>query len=110
MIGDDLSVFINDDFAHRCTHVPATGPTVQFRGILSTVDEDRYGGQVMAGVTVLHYPTAAASLRAGDMVTTQVATVPPAVPAAPVTWTVHRSPERLVDGAESMCYLTPAPT
>lgn len=107
MIYDDLAVFINDDFAHHCTHTPATGPSVQFKGVLSTVDDDRFGGQVMAGVNVLHYATAAATVRQGDTIVTQKLVPPNATPPAPVTWRVHRSPERVVDGAESVCYLSP---
>jgi hypothetical protein len=98
MIDDDLDVFYDtDDFAVRCT-VVASG--VQFAGILGTVDDERFGGQAMAGVHVLQFPTEAADPRKGAEITTQKGT------AQAEHWEVLRSPERVVDGRESVVYLT----
>lgn len=99
MIDDEFDVFYDtDDFAVQCTVQPS-GPS--FGGILAVLEDERFGGQVMAGVHSLQYPTAVADLRKGEQLTTQAG-------AGPVQhWEVLRSPDRVVDGRESMALLTP---
>lgn len=99
MIDDEFDVFYDTaEFAVVCTVQPAGVP---FGGILATVDDERFGGQVMAGVHSLQYPTAAADLRKGDDLNTQFGTEPVKL------WEVLRSPDRIVDGRESLALLTP---
>ena len=103
----ELDVFYDTaDFAVRCTASPSGDV---FAGTLSTVEDERFGGQVMAGVHVLQYPTGAATLRKGDTVVTQALDATGAPQGAATTWTVHKSPDRVVDGAESIVYLLTAP-
>lgn len=99
MIDDEFDVFYDtDDFAVHCTVQPG-GAT--FGAILAVLDDERFGGQVMAGVHSLQYPTAAADLRKGQQLTTQAGT-------GPVQhWEVLRSPDRVTDGRESLVLLTP---
>lgn len=108
MFDDELDVFYGDDFTVACTRSRPGDSDVQFRGILSTVDEALFERQVTAGEHQLQFPTSAVELRPKDVVrtvrTTEAGTVLPAQ-----VWRVLRSPERVVDGAESIVYLTPAP-
>lgn len=109
MISDELDVFYDtSDFAVQCTRSRPGEDDAAFTGILSTLDDERFGGQVMAGVHQLQYPTAAADLQPDDALVTQVldATGAPAGDAR--LWTVLRTPDRVVDGAESLALLTPA--
>lgn len=107
MIEDEFSVFYDTaDFAVRCTVQPAGAV---FAGTLATVEDERFGGQVMVGVHVLQYPTAAATLRKGDTLVTQALDAAGLPQGAATTWTVHKSPDRVVDGAESIAYLLAAP-
>lgn len=106
MFEDEMAIFYDtSEFAVQCTAAPSGAV---FAGTLSTVDDERFGGQVMAGVHVLQYPTAAAVLRKGDAIVTQ-ALHPDGTPqGAPTSWTVHKSPDRVGDGAESVAYLLAA--
>lgn len=109
MFDDELEVFFDeDDFAARCTRSRSGVADVQFPGILASVDEALFEGQVTAGMHVLHYPTAAVDVQAQDVLTvirtTELGTQLPAQ-----VWRVIRSPERVVDGAESRVFLTPDP-
>lgn len=109
MFDDELDVFYStDDFAHECTSSRPGESDQHFTGILSTVDRDLFDGHLVAGVHVLRYPTAAASLAVDDIVRTQ-RTVSAGEPPPAETWRVLRTPERVVDGAESDVHLVPEP-
>lgn len=107
MLDDDLSVFFDtDDFAHVCTPSRAGVPGTPFAGVLGTVDESLFDGHITAGTHALRFATASAQLLPGDLVVTQ-ATVATGTSPPSQTWRVHRPPERVVDGAESECWLVP---
>ncbi len=108
MFDDELDVFYGDDFTVACTRSRPGDSDVQFRGILATVDAALFEGQVTAGQHQLQFPTSAVEMLPGDVVrtvrTTEDGTVMPAE-----VWRVMRSPERVVDGAESVVFLKPDP-
>jgi len=108
MFDDEIDVFYSDDFAMTCTRSRPGENDVPFKGILATVDAELFSGQVTAGQHQLQYPTAAVDLQAEDVLrtvrTTEAGTVLPAE-----VWRVMRSPDRVVDGAESVVYLKPDP-
>lgn len=106
---DDLAVFYppGEGTVQATRSRPGEDDAV-FTATLSEGDEDRFDGQAMAGVAVLQYPTAAAGLQPGDALATVAAdSAGVALPAR--LWRVLRSPERVVDGAESRAYLKPEP-
>lgn len=109
MFDDELDVFYSPaDFALDCTRSRPGESDVQFTGILAAVDAAQFEGQLSVGQYTLQYPTAAADLLAQDVVrtvrTTEAGTVLPAE-----VWRVMRSPDRMVDGAESVVFLKPDP-
>lgn len=105
MFDDDLAVFFDTaDFAHTCTPSRAGVPGVPFAGILGTVDASLFDGHITAGTHALRFATAQAQLQPGDQVVTQ-ATAADGTLLPAQTWRVHRTPERMVDGAESECWL-----
>lgn len=108
MFDDELEVFYCEDFTVECTRSRPGESDVAFRGILATVDADQFDGQLTLGQHSLQYPTAAADLQAQDVLrtvrTTEAGTALPAE-----VWRVMRSPERIVDGAESVVYLKSDP-
>lgn len=107
MFDDDLAVFYDAaDFARTCTPSRAGVLGAPFAGILGTVDASLFDGHVTAGTHALRFPTAAAQLLQGDQVVTQ-GTAASGTPLPAQTWRVHRTPERMVDGAESECWLVP---
>lgn len=109
MFDDELDVFYDeDDFAVLCTQSRPGENDVQFSGILAVTDESRFDGHVTAGVCVLRYPTAAAALAQEDTVRTQ-RKGEDGVLAPAEAWRVLRTPERVVDGAESEVYIKPDP-
>lgn len=109
MFDDELDVFFDEgDFAARCTRSRPGESDVQFAGILATVDVDRFDGHVTLGQTVVRYATAAVDLLAGDVVRT-VRTTESGSELPVEVWTVMRSPERVVDGAESDAFLKLTP-
>lgn len=106
---DDLAVFYSeDDFAHRCTRERPGEDDATFGGILATADESRFEGNLQTGVHVLRYPTAAADLQPDDIVRTQRLKADGTY-TEPEAWRVLRTPDRLIDGAESQAFLTPDP-
>jgi hypothetical protein len=108
MISDELDLFYDTgDFAVRCTRSRPGEDDATFSGLLSTLDDERFGGQVMAGVHQLQYPTAAAGLQTDDTLVTQALDAAGAPVGDARTWTVLRTPDRVVDGAESIALLTP---
>jgi hypothetical protein len=100
MIEDDLSsvFFDTDDFATALQKVVDGLPVLPgFAGIMAEADEEALQGFVVGTVRQLHYPTAAATLEEGDLLTDGT-----------TTWRVLRPGRVLLDGAESGCYLIPA--
>lgn len=107
MFDDEMSVFFDeDDFAVACTRQRPGETDVQFSGILSTLDAALFEGQATTGQHTLQYPTTAVDMQAQDVLltvrTTEAGTVLPAQ-----TWRVLRSPDQVVDGAESIVLLAP---
>lgn len=108
MFDDELDVFFDeDDFAVQCTRARPGEDDVAFSGILATVDADLFEGRATVGTHVLHYPTAA-DVAMGDVLRT-VRTNEAGQAQPEEVWRVLRTPERVVDGAESVAYLQPAP-
>lgn len=98
MITDDLaSVFYStDDFATALNKVEAGALVLPgFAGILAEVDEEGLQGFVVGTVRELRYPTAAATLTEGEQITDGT-----------TTWRVLRAGRVVLDGTESVCYLT----
>lgn len=109
MFDDELSVFYDeDDFAVRCTRSRPGESDAQFAGILAVIDADQFDDRVTLGMHRLQYPAAAADLLTGDVLRTQRRTEAGTLLPAEV-WRVQRTPERVVDGAECIVYLTPDP-
>ena len=108
MFDDELDVFYGEDFAVVCTRSRPGENDVSFAGILATVDADQFDGQLTLGQHSLQYPTAAADLQTQDVLRT-VRTTEAGVSLPAEVWRVMRSPERIVDGAESFVYLKPDP-
>lgn len=109
MLTDDLGVFYAEtDFAHRCTRERPGEDDAVFSGILATVDQALFNGNMTAGVHQVRYPTAAADLAEGDIVRTQQLQADGSY-TEPEAWRVLRTPDRVNDGAESLAYLTPDP-
>ena len=109
MFDDELDVFFDeDDFAVACTRSRPGESDVAFSGILATVDASQFDGQITLGQHQLQYPTAAADLQSQDVLRT-VRTTEAGVSLPAEVWRVMRSPERVVDGAESVVYLKPDP-
>lgn len=109
MFDDELQVFFDQaDFALACTRIRPGEDDVQFSGILATVDATLFEGQASLGQHTLQYPTTAVDLQAQDVLhtvrTTSAGTVLPAE-----VWRVMRSPDRVVDGAESVAFIKPDP-
>jgi hypothetical protein len=105
MFADDLSVFYDTaDFAVACTRLRPGEAAVQFAGVLGVVDVDQFSGEATLGRTTLQYPTAAVNLQPQDVLRTVAQ-----AGAVPQVWRVLRSPERVVDGAESVVLLKPDP-
>jgi hypothetical protein len=109
MFDSELDVFFDeDDFAVACTRSRPGEDDVQFSGILATGDEDLFEGRATVGTHVLQYATASADLAEGDVLRT-VATDEAGESQPDEVWRVLRTPERVVDGAESRVFLKPAP-
>lgn len=109
MLTDDLGMFYAEtDFAHRCTRERPGEDDAVFSGILATVDQALFNGNMTAGVHQVRYPTAAADLAEGDVVRTQQLLADGSY-TEPEAWRVLRAPDRVNDGAESLAYLTPDP-
>jgi hypothetical protein len=66
-----------------------------FRGIVSEADQEALQGYVVGAATELRWITAAVTLQEGDTVTDGVR-----------TWRVARDGRRVLDGKESLTYLT----
>lgn len=100
MLGDDdLDVFFDTTEFATTFHKVMDGQPEEpgFPGIKSAVDEEVLQNFVASTVESLRYPTAAIELQQGDEVTDGTA-----------TWRVLRDGFLVNDGAESLCYLTPA--
>lgn len=109
MFDDELEVFYDtEDFAVECTRSRPGEDDVQFTGILSTLDADQFDGQLTVGQHMLQFPTAAADLQPQDVLRT-VRLTEAGTPLPAQVWRVMRSPEPVVDGAESVVYLKPDP-
>lgn len=109
MFDDEIDVFFDeDDFAVRCTWSRPGETDVPFTGILATLDAEMFEGQAALGQHVLQFPTAAVPMLPGDVVRT-VRLTEAGVPMPAEVWTVMRTPDRVVDGAESRVYLKPTP-
>jgi hypothetical protein len=109
MFDDELDVFYDTaDFALACTRLRPGEPAVAFAGVLAVVDVDQFSGEATLGRTTLQYPTAAVNLQPQDVLRT-VRTSEAGVAQAAQVWRVLRTPERMVDGAESVAYLKPDP-
>lgn len=108
MFDDELDVFYGADFTVSCTRSRPGESDVQFRGILATVDAELFSGNVTAGQHQLQYPSSAVDLQTADVLrtvrTTSAGTVLPAE-----VWRVLRSPDRVVDGVESVVFLKSDP-
>lgn len=105
---DELAIFYNDEVTVACTRSRPGEDDAAFAGILAVVDADAFDGTAMLGQHRLQYPTAAASLAPEDVLRTQRRNADGTLQEAQV-WRVLRSPERVVDGAESVVYLTADP-
>ncbi len=110
MLYDDVAVFYREqDFGLRCTRQRVGETDLVFPGMLAVADAAVFDGQVVAGVQQLRFPTAAADLQQEDTVLTQRLLADGAY-SAPQTWRVLRTPERVVDGKESLTFLWPQET
>lgn len=106
---DDLDVFYDEaDFAVHCTRSRPGEDDAQFSGILGVADAAEFDGMALLGQYRLQYPGEAASLQAEDVLRTQRRNADASLQAAQV-WRVLRGPERVVDGAESLVWLTADP-
>ena len=109
MFDDELSVFYSEnDFAVACTRSRPGEDDVQFTGILGSLDAVLFEGQASLDQHTLQYPTSAVDMQAQDVLRTVRRTEAGTVLPAEV-WRVLRSPDRVVDGAESIVYLKPDP-
>lgn len=100
MISDDLSSVFYDteDFATALQKVVGGVPQLPgFAAIMAEVDEEALQGFVVGAVRELRYPTAAATLEEGDLLTDGTH-----------TWRVLRAGRVVLDGSESGCYIVPA--
>ena len=96
MFSEDLSAFFDaTEFGTACAL--QTVPPVPFTGILSEVDEEMLQGYVVGTVREIRWPTAAATLLEGQLIT-----------AGAATWRVLRDGRKVNDGAESLTYLVEA--
>lgn len=92
----DLSIFFDaTGFGTACTL--QTVPPVAFVGILSEADEEMLQGYVVGTVREIRWPTAAATLLEGQLIT-----------AGAATWRVLRDGRKVNDGAESITHLVEA--
>lgn len=99
MFSEDLGTFYDgSEFATEFTLV-ASAPEVSFAAIVSEVDEEALQGYVVGSVRELRWPTAAATLPEGQLISAA------AGPWAG-TWRVLRDGRKVVDGAESVTYIT----
>lgn len=106
---DDLSVFYDEaDFAVHCTRERPGEDDQVFQGILATADEERFAGNLRAGVSCLRYPTESADLVAGDVVRIQRLQDDGTYSEAEA-WRVVQGGQRTVDGRETDAYLAPDP-
>lgn len=100
MIDDDLiSVFFDtDDFARQLHKLVDGAPALPgFAAIMAQADEEALQGFMVGTVRELRYATAAATLEEGDLISDGT-----------TTWRVLRAGRLVLDGAESVCYLTTA--
>lgn len=98
MITDDLAdvFFSTDDFATALHKVVSGAPVLPgFAGILAEVDEEALAGNMVGTVREVRYPTAAVTLEEGDLISDGT-----------TTWRVLRAGRMVLDGAESVAYLT----
>lgn len=75
-----------------------------FRGVLSEADQEGYQGFIVGTVVEIRWPTGTATLREGDSVTELDAAA-----AIVRTFRVAREGRRVIDGRESLAYLTEQP-
>lgn len=108
MFDDELDVFYNDETTVACTRSRPGEDDAAFAGILAVIDADQFDGHAVLGQHRLQYPTAAADLQTDDVLRTQRRNDDGTLQDAEV-WRVVRSPERVVDGAESIVYLVADP-
>ena len=104
-LDDDMAVFIDPaGFGVHCTRSRLGEDDAAFVGILSTTDEPQFDGQALLPKHRLHFPTAAADVRPGDEIVT-VASTQAGIEQPAQRWRAVRSPERMVDGQQSVVYL-----
>lgn len=108
MFEEDLQVFYDTaEFALECTRNRMGVADVPFAGVLAVLDDALFDNQAQAGTHVLQYITAAVHLQPEDTVRTQ-RTAQDGSPDGPAQlWRVLRTPDRVVDGAESRVWLWP---
>lgn len=101
MIDEDLAaVYYSDDFATDFQVQGQAAPP--FPAILGEADQEALQGYAVGTVHMLHYATAAATLSEGDHITSTHPQHGPRV------WRILRAPRLVLDGAESVAYLTAA--
>lgn len=108
MFDDELDVFYSDEVTVACTRSRPGEDDAAFAGILAVIDADQFDGHAVLGQHRLQYPTAAADLQTDDVLRTQRRNDDGTLQEAEV-WHVLRSPDRVVDGAESIAYLVSDP-
>lgn len=106
MFDDELDVFYDDDWCVECTRVRPGVRNVLFNGILGSADAADFDGQMTVGLHRLQYPTPAVDLQAQDVLRT-VRRTQAGQPLQAQVWRVMRTPERVVDGAESVVFIKP---
>lgn len=98
MITDDLaSVFFStDDFATALHKVVGGAPVLPgFAAILGELDDEALAGNMVGAVREVRYPTASAVLAEGELIGDGT-----------TTWRVLRAGRLVLDGSESVAYLT----
>lgn len=104
----DLQPFYGPDSPFAVDLVrQGAGDTVPFRGIVSEADQEAMQGYIVGTAVELRWPTAAATLKEGDTVAeVQRDPVTDEILATLRTFRVARDGRRVLDGLESLTYLT----
>lgn len=83
------------------------GEPVPFRGLVNEADAEAMQGYIVGAAVELRWPTASATLKEGDTVAeVQLDPATGEILATLRTYRVARDGRRIIDGLESMTYLT----
>jgi hypothetical protein len=108
-ITPDLEPFYGPDSPFAVDLVrQAPGAPVEFRGIVSEADQEAYDGLIVGTVVEVRWPTGM-TLTEGDTVAEVEKDAAGAIVRTVRTFRVTRSGRRVIDGFESLAYMTEQP-